>query len=258
VPAPPTLDAHAHIDARLHPAPRGLAWVGAVLAQTVSLEEAERSVGQREPWVLWGVGCHPWFPGAQAAFTPERFRALLDRTAVVGEVGLDVGSRVPSATQLATFRAVLRTVAERPRMVSIHSLGATREVLAELRRTPVAVPVLHWWKGRAAETSEAVELGCCFSVHAAVARRTTWRTRVPLERILVETDQETDDPPEAIPAQIERVEDLLAEQYGISPEEVRLTVWRNFARIVEEIGVVDLLPPGIAGVLAGLGQPASA
>jgi TatD DNase family protein len=58
----------------------------------------------------------------------------------------------------------------------------------ELRRKPIIAPILHWWTGTAAETLQAVELGCYFSVHSAVAWRSLFRTQVPLERLLVETD----------------------------------------------------------------------
>jgi TatD DNase family protein len=246
----PTLDTHAHVDLPVHPDDGALTRCGAVLAQTMNLDEAERSVVRSEPHVAWGVGCHPRSAAAQAAFTPPRFRALLERTAVIGEVGLDGGSAVPMETQLATLRAVLLEASERPRLVSIHSFRATRPVLDELRRTPVVAPMLHWWTGHADETSEAVELGCYFSIHAAVARRSLWRTRVPPERILLESDHGWGDPPEAIPLRIGWVEHLVGQQYGVSPEEIRLAGWRNFARLVAATGVDPLLPAGIRETLA--------
>jgi TatD DNase family protein len=247
----PTLDAHAHIDARRHP--DGLGDCGVVLAQTFSLEDAERSNARYEPTVAWGAGCHPRLADAQAAFDRDRFRGLLARTAIVGEVGLDAGSHVPRETQLATFRAVLEIVADQPRILSIHSHRSTRQVLDELRRTPIVAPILHWWTGTAAETSEAVELGCRFSVHAAVARQSKWRSRVPLDRILVETDHGWRDPPGAIPLRVGWVEHLVAQQYGITPAEVRQAAWRNFAAIVAATGTSGLLPPGIVSVLGAIG-----
>jgi hypothetical protein len=60
----PTLDAHAHLDARLHLGE--LEECGMVLAQTFSLEDAARSIGRPEPNVAWGAGCHPRLGAAQA------------------------------------------------------------------------------------------------------------------------------------------------------------------------------------------------
>ena len=256
----PSLDAHAH----LHPARTAeeLARSGAVLASTLSLDEAARGIERVEPGgsgrlsttplplIAWGVGCHPRFPKAQEAFDADRFAGLAERSAFVGEVGLDSGSRVPMEIQLRTFRRVLEIVAELPRMVSIHAYQATGLVIEELQRRPVAVPVLHWWTGRAAETSQAVALGCYFSVHSAVARYSIFRTRVPPERLLVESDHGYDDPPEAIPCRIEWVEHLLAQQLKISREEVRRLAWSNLATIARRTGMMERLPEPLAAILA--------
>jgi TatD DNase family protein len=235
-----SLDAHAHFDpART---PDELADVGAVLAMTLSLDEAAQVIDRAEPTIAWGVGCHPRKRQAQDDFDAGRFAKLAERTAVVGEVGLDAGSRVPLAQQLRTFRRVLDIVAELPRLVSIHSYRATGLVIQELRRRPITVPVLHWWTGTVAETREAVALGCYFSVHSVVARHSKFRTAVPPERLLVESDHGWTDPPAAIPCRIEWVEHLLAQQIQRSREEVRCLGWQNLATIIGETGTQHLLP----------------
>jgi TatD DNase family protein len=217
---------------------------------TLSLDEAEAVARRREPLVAWGVGCHPRDVKAQADFSVERFRQLVEGAAIIGEVGLDVrSSKVPLDVQLRTFRAALRTAAETRKPVSIHSYTATSEVLAELRRTPVPAPILHWWTGTAAQTQEAVSLGCYFSVHSAVARRSLFRTRVPLERLLVESDHGWSDPPAAIPCRIEWVEHLLGESLKRPREEIRALAWRNFAAIVTETAIGSLLPSPLVGEL---------
>ncbi len=247
------LDAHAHFA----PSRRAeeLADAGAVLASTLSLEEAAGAVRRREANVVWGVGCHPRLPQAQAAFDPTVFAKLAEGTALVGEVGLDVQwSRVPIDDQLRVFRRVLCEVAERPRILSIHSYTATRLVLDEVRRTPVVAPILHWWTGTAAETREAVALGCYFSVHSAVARRSVFRTSVPPERILVESDHGWSDPPAAIPCRVEWVEHLLSVRLKRSREEVRRLAWRNLATIVRETGTRELLPAQFARMVDEYGR----
>lgn len=244
----PPLDAHAHLD----PARSSgeLAGTGPVLAMTVSLEEAATAIDRVEPYITWGVGCHPRLRTAQEAFRVERFGALVERAAVVGEIGLDTGSRVPLERQLQTFRQALDVVAELPRLVSIHSYRATRLVLAELRRRPVAVPVLHWWTGTAADTSEAVTLGCYFSVHSAVARHSKFRTLVPADRLLLESDHGYRDPPAAIPCRVEWVEHLVGQQLNLPAVEVRRLAWRNLATILRETGTRGLFPEGFATILA--------
>jgi len=250
VSALPTLDAHAHF----HPArtAQDLSRSGAVLAMTLSLDEAAEVLGREAPLVAWGVGCHPRDLKAQAVFDPERFGELAERAAVVGEVGLDAkGSRVPLDVQVRTFRHALVVAARVSRATSIHSVSATALVLEELRRHPVPAPILHWWTGTVAETREAVAMGAYFSVHSAVARHSKFRTTVPPERILVETDHGWADPPAAIPCRIEWVEHLVAQQLRSSVEDVRRLVWENLARLVRETATLDLLPQALRTLLAG-------
>jgi TatD DNase family protein len=243
----PSLDAHAHLDATR--TADELAGVGAVLAMTLSLDEAALVAGCQEGLIAWGVGCHPRKLTAQEAFDAGRFRELAGRTAVVGEIGLDTGSSVPLELQLRTFRQALAVAADMPRLVSIHSYRATGLVLQELRRTRITIPVLHWWTGTAAETREAVSLGCYFSVHSAVARHSKFRTGVPPERLLVESDHGYADPPAAIPCRIEWVEHLVGQQVGLGVHEVRCLVWHNLATIVQTTGTRRLLPEPLAAML---------
>jgi TatD DNase family protein len=244
----PSLDAHAHLDpSRLSDE---LAAAGAVLAMTTSLDEAALVVDRHEPHVTWGVGCHPRRRDAQESFDLERFVCLVEQTAIVGEIGLDTGSRVPLELQLRNFREALEVVSGLSRVVSIHSYRATAQVLEELRRTPIAAPVLHWWTGKAGETSEAVALGCYFSIHSAVARHSKFRTRVPSRRVLVESDHGYRDPPAAIPCRIEWVEHLVGQQLELGAEGVRRLGWRNLATIIRETGTQERFPEAFAAVLA--------
>ncbi len=238
-----SLDAHAH----LNPARTAdeLAESGAVLSMTISLEGATIAISRRDPQIVWGVGCHPRKLKAQESFDAERFRDLAKRTALVGEIGLDTGSHYRHASlekQLQTFREALEIVADLPRIVSIHSYRATGLVIRELRQRPIAAPILHWWTGTVEETREAVALGCYFSVHSAVARHSKFRKWVPPERILIESDHGYADPPAAIPCRIEWVEHLVAQQLGLSREDVRRLAWQNLATIVQKTNTQKLLP----------------
>lgn len=246
----PSLDAHAHLDP-VRTADE-LAGSGAVLAMTLSLDEAALVVGRRDLQIAWGVGCHPRKLKSQESFDAGRFRELAEQTAVVGEIGLDTGSRVALETQLQTFRQALEVLSDLPRLVSIHSYRATGLVIKELQRRPVTVPVLHWWTGTAEETREAVALGCYFSIHSAVARHSKFRTAVPSERVLVETDHGYGDPPAAIPCRIEWVEHLVAQQLGLGVQDVRRLVWQNLGTIVCETGTRRLLPEPLAAILTGV------
>jgi TatD DNase family protein len=242
-----SLDAHAHFDP--HRSPQELADAGAVLAMTLSLDEAGKVIQRSEPLVAWGVGCHPRKLAAQKAFDPDHFAELARQSAIIGEIGLDTGYQVPLEMQLKTLRSALSYAAHKPRIVSLHSFNSTGLMLEELRRTPVVAPILHWWTGSAAETRAAVELGCFFSVHSAVARRSIFRTQVPLERLLVESDHGWADPPGAIPHRVIWVEYLLSASLKMDVKEVRQLVWKNFSQVVQLTGTRELLPPSLVALL---------
>jgi TatD DNase family protein len=244
----PTLDAHAHFDP--HRTSVELAEAGPVLAMSLSLEEAEMAIDRGEPRVAFGVGCHPRKLTAQQAFDADHFAELACRSAVIGEIGLDAACHVPLDLQLQTFRGALSYAANNPRLVSIHSFRATALILDELERTPIIAPILHWWTGKSSETRRAVELGCYFSVHSVVARRSVFRTQVPRERILVESDHGWADPPGAIPHRIAWVEYLLSASLGLDVKEVRQLVWRNFSALVGRTGTGRLLPDALRLLLS--------
>jgi TatD DNase family protein len=243
-----SLDAHAHFDPALSSAE--LTEAGVVLAMTLSLDEAAKVIERQEPHIAWGVGCHPRKLAAQQAFDTDRFTELAAKSAVIGEVGLDSAYQVPIVQQLTTLRSVLSYVARNPRIISLHSYQSTALLLDELHHTPVAAPILHWWTGTASETRQAVELGCYFSVHSAVARRSNFRTQVPLERLLVESDHGWADPPGAIPHRVIWVEYLLSALLGMHVREVRELVWQNFHQIVSLTGTQRLLPRGFTAFLS--------
>ena len=247
----PSLDAHAHIAANR--TADELVDAGAVLAMTGSLDEAALVIDRREPYIAWGVGCHPRSLKAQESFDIDLFRELAERTAIVGEIGLDGRSRrVPFETQLRTFRQALEALSDLPRLISIHPDGATGQVIEELRRRPVAVPVLHGWRGPVEETREAVALGCYFSVLAGIARHSKFRTAVPPERLLIETDHHRGSLPAAIPCRVEWVEYILAEPkvLGLGVKDVRRLVWQNFGTIIDKTGTWRLLPKPLAAIVA--------
>jgi TatD DNase family protein len=244
-----SLDAHAHIDPSRTSAE--LSEAGAVLAMTLSLDEAEKVLPRQEPFIAWGVGCHPRKLAAQNAFDPDRFADLALQSPIIGEIGLDVAYRVLLERQLATLRSALSFAAKSGRIVSLHSFRSTSLMLEKLQRTPIAAPILHWWTGSAAETRQAVKLGCYFSVHSAIARRSLFRTQVPLMCLLVESDHGWGDPPGAIPHRLIWVEYLLSASLHMDVREIRELVWQNFSEFVHLTGTRELLPQDLAYLLPG-------
>lgn len=238
------IDLHAHIEAGI--ASADLVDLRAVVfAATRSLDEAERALGRSDISTVWGVGCHPGLVGAQKVFEVERFAALITRTGYVSEVGLDGKSRVPMETQRATLSAVLKVLQTSPRITSIHSFAAAEAVLACLVELPISGAVLHWWLGDAQQTQRAIDLGCYFSVNAAMVRQSELLHRLPLDRVLPETDHPFGDRSGGRgrrPGRVDDVEQTLARLHQLTPEEIRQITWRNLRVLTRETKCGMLLP----------------
>ena len=245
------IDLHTHIEPDI--APGEIALLDAlVFAATRSLAEADAAAGRNDEWAIWGVGCHPGLVGAQKAFSASEFERLASATAYVSEVGLDGQSRVPKDLQLATFRQVLQSLNSRPRITSIHSYQATSEVVATLTEIATSGAVLHWWLGEPDETSRAVDAGCYFSLNHSSVKRADILARIPLDRILTETDHPFGDRGARgrRPGAVASVEAQLASHYNVTADEIRQQMWSNLLSLIRATGTSTLLPRAVRLLLA--------
>jgi TatD DNase family protein len=139
-----------------------------------------------------------------------------------------------------------------PRITSVHTFGATETVLNCLTARPIQDAVLHWWLGSGEQTRRAVELGCHFSVNAAMLKLLSL---LPLDRVLTETDHPFGDRSGGRgrrPGNMESVEQAIARLHGIDSEEVRQVTWQNLARLVRVAKCGSLLPRAVRVTLAAL------
>lgn len=249
-----SLDLHAHIDPRI--AADDLMDLRAVVfAATRSLNEAEQALIRRDSRTIWGVGCHPALAKAQADFDVEHFARLIAMTSFVSEIGLDGRSSVPMDRQKSTIRAVLSTLQKTPRITSIHSYAATQEVLEELEARPVKGAILHWWLGNQEQTQRAIELGCFFSVNAAMLRNEAQIEHLPMDRLFTETDHPFGDKrsgAKARPGALSNVETALAKRFAMDAKAFRLVLWGNLRSLLEATDCTRLAPKGVRTQLAAL------
>jgi TatD DNase family protein len=122
-------------------------------------------------------------------------RALLDEREVVavGEVGLDYHYDMPAKAQRRLFGRQLEWAVARDLPVVIHSREAEDDVLAGLRDHGCSRGVIHCFTEGPAMAEGAVELGFYVSFAGIITFKSARdlrdiAARVPLERILVETD----------------------------------------------------------------------
>lgn len=140
------------------------------------------------------LGLHPELVGARAHELPL-FKTLLSRTSYVGEVGLDRSrhNRNNFEQQCAILRDILHCCRDAGgRIITLHSRGATREILDLLGAQPEAGKfVLHWYLGTPRQVSRAAEMGCWFSVGPAMLTSERGLAAVramPRDRVIPESD----------------------------------------------------------------------
>lgn len=155
-------------------------------------------LAERSGRVYPSFGLHPWRVNGVSSGWREELEVLLERfpEAGVGEIGLDrwVEGHDLEA-QLGAFRWQLELGARLDRAVTIHCLkawGALRAAL-EGARLPERGFLLHSYGGPAELVGPLAGLGAYFSFSGYFAweRKAAQRAvfeRIPLERLLVETD----------------------------------------------------------------------
>ena len=205
--------------------------------------------------VVWGVGCHPGLIKAQQGFNAFRFEQLLSQTVFAvfaGELGLDGKSRVPIARQMETLSEALQVLRRTPRLTSLHSYGATGQLLELLTPNPPTGIILHWWLGDAQQTQRAVDLGCFFSMNVSSVRRKEILARIPPDRLLTETDHPFGDRRSRPrrPGFVADVERAIGQEFRMNHQEVRRLMWSNLRTLISDTACSSLLPRTIRVTLA--------
>jgi TatD DNase family protein len=199
--SPPLIDFHCHLSRSgglpILNGPKQQPLSGApqsarVLAVTNTPSEwAVLSRGVADPRVIWALGLHPGERHSSAAVA--QFQSAVHRAAAVGEIGLDFRRTAPTprSEQIRRLDEMLRLIDSVPKLLTLHSTGATRETVDVLsdHRTPGAI--LHWFLGKPSVIDKAIDLDLFFSVNPAMLRSTNGQNAVaemPPNRVLLETD----------------------------------------------------------------------
>ncbi|WP_409141689.1 TatD family hydrolase [Cellulosimicrobium sp. RS] len=250
----PPFDMHAHVD--INTRSEDLLELRAVIfAATRSLAESRAAV-LRQPQDLltvWGVGTHPAVKTALETFDQSEFADLVTKAAFVAEVGLDAKVKARLPLQQDVLAQMLCILQSQPRLTSLHSYGATNEVVELLEQHPIDGVILHWWLGDAQTTAAALDLGAYFSVNPANLKHIDVLATVPLDRLLPETDHPSGDrfgKPPRVPGNVSRVEQEIAKLHGLSPTVARQHLWSNLKALTASVNVSRLLPERVAAVIA--------
>lgn len=240
----PALDVHAHV--RPDIAPEELTALRAhVIAVTRTPDEYEAVRQRQDPTTVWALGCHPGLAGANKKFDADRFRHLATTAAVIGEIGLDGSSRVPLELQTANLTMILDMLAETPLVASLHSAGATSELVDVIERHPTPGLILHWWRGAPDDAHRALDSGCYFSINSRELQKPAVLGIAPKDRILVETDHPFGDRTESQPRRpghMDRTLATLAARWDVPFDEAVRQTWVNWRDLSTATITADRLP----------------
>lgn len=202
-------------------------------------------IAQRHDNVYASVGIHPLDIG-DSCETVDSLCALAARPGVVaiGETGLDYYySRDNMAAQQQSFRVHLEAARRCRKPVIVHTREAREDTLALIREAgdPDVGGVLHCFTENWAMAEQALELNYYISFSGIITFKNAAElrdvvARVPLERLLVETDSPYLAPvpfrgKSNEPKYTREVAQCVADIKGLSLEEVAAQTTANFDRL---------------------------
>lgn len=200
------IDSHAHLDMEDFDADRDLVirrarqgGVERIVTIGIDLNSSKKAIeiAKKYEFVYATVGCHPHNANEADARDLEKLRDLASEPKVVawGEIGLDFFRRHSSPDkQVKAFERQLDIAFEQGLPVIIHDRDAHTELLRILKkRKRLYRGVIHCFSGNYDLAMAVVEMGFCISFPGTVTYKNaadtqTAASRIPLERLLVETD----------------------------------------------------------------------
>lgn len=199
-------------------------------------------LAQRTKHVRAALGLHPQLV-AERESELDLWDRYLPEARYIGEVGLDAGPRFFKSleAQKRVFQHVLRRCAEAgDKVITVHSVRSVKAVLDHLEAflpPDTGKVVLHWFTGTRSEAKRALELGCYFSINAAMlsnARHESMVQTIPLDRLLTETDgpfTRTGDRPTK-PSDVAVVVEELSQLHQVPAAQIAATVRDNLRSLV--------------------------
>lgn len=173
------------------------------------------------------LGLHPLL-AAENKNEVNNFKRYLGNTSYIGEIGLDF-SKEGYATkdrQIDVLRELLIAIRNKRRIISVHSRGAEKELLALLCEYEIPNVIFHWYSGPVSLIPAILEQGYYFSVNEAMCYSQKGRqiiAAIPWDRLLTETDAPYNDRC-SIPKLLETI--------GVD----KRVIYNNFKRLLANIG----------------------
>lgn len=138
------------------------------------------------------LGMHPLMVNNHIEEFPL-FYEYFNSTSYIGEIGLDFSKEGidTKEQQIKSFTKILKAVGDKPKILSIHSRRAEKEVLRLLKHYSIKNAIFHWYSGGLKLIDEIVDSGYFLSVNPAMIQSESGKKiigKIPLEFVLTESD----------------------------------------------------------------------
>lgn len=194
------IDTHCHID--MYPNPiailnecekRGVTVIS--MTNLPSHFELGLNHFKNKKRVRQALGFHPLIIKKYDQKEISKFELFINHTSFIGEIGLDFSREgLPSKEiQLQIFSKLLSVIknCSSNKILSLHSRGAEKEVLAKLIENNIDYAIFHWYSGSIATIEEILNAGYYFSINTSMIKSKKGKEiigKIPLNRLLVESD----------------------------------------------------------------------
>ncbi|MEO6282430.1 MAG: Qat anti-phage system TatD family nuclease QatD [Dyadobacter sp.] len=241
------LDTHCHID--LYPKPEMILnecerQGFPILSMTNLPSHFERGLPffQNMTKVRQALGMHPLYAEFHESEFPK-FLKNLSKTSYIGEVGLDFSKEGTATKEIQgkTFESILSAVADKKKLLSIHSRRAEKEVLILLKKYKIKNAIFHWYSGGLELIDEIIHEGYYFSINPGMVKSMSGKkiiSRIPKDFILTETDGpfvvEYNNVP-LKPGKVETVISFLSSDWKLHDKDVSSLIQVNFQRLISNL-----------------------
>jgi len=183
---------------------------------------------------IWSIGIHPW--RIEQSRIEDDFKFLEEKLSskgcyAVGECGLDKRIDTPLEQQAIVFERQLALAEQYNKPVIIHCVAAFQEIIEVKKRLGITVPmIIHGFSKNIQLAESLIKNGFYISFGKYLLLNPDLETvfkAIPEDKIFLETDTIDED--------ILKVYEVAAKYRGVSIEEIRGVVERNFRRVFKKV-----------------------
>lgn len=152
-----------------------------------------KALSDKYNFIIPSFGIHPWKADVYAQDLKSLDKYLFE-SKYIGEIGLDkrfLDYASPFRDQQQVFEYIVSHAAVDNKLLNLHTSGAELEVLQILERYKRHRFIVHWYAGDLDVLDKYLALGGYFSIGVEILFSEHIREinrRIPLDRILIETD----------------------------------------------------------------------